>query len=102
MRRGVPGFDGGDSRDDQGRDPVGPPVMGDVPGREPLASALTDSAVRTTAATARAAATMTAARRSSTADWPGRCRSALNRQISVADPMTSARTPRPTATTPRL
>jgi hypothetical protein len=83
---GVPGFDGGDSRDDQGRDPVSPP---------PAERAIQCESSKSQQAgggpdAAKGAVTCTA-------DWPGRCRSALNRQINVTDPMTSARTPRPTA-----
>jgi len=77
-------------------------VTAEVPGREPPASAVTDPAARTAATTASATATMTAACRSRAADPPGWRRSARNRQISVADPVTSARTPSPAAKTPRL
>jgi Phosphotransferase enzyme family len=82
--------------------PAAARVTPEVPGCDPLASAAADWMTITTLTTARATAATTAARASAVPDCTGCRRSAANRQTRTADPMTSARTPRPTAKTPRL
>lgn len=77
-------------------------VTPDVPGWDPVASAMTAWTVITALTTARAAATTAAARVSAACDWPGRRSSARNRQTRAADPVTSASTPSPTASTLKL
>jgi hypothetical protein len=77
-------------------------VTPEVPGREPVASAITAWIAITALTMARAAATTMAARASAACDCPGWRRSARNRQTRVADPVTSASTPSPTASTLRL
>ena len=71
-------------------------------GRDPVASAMAASTVITALAMARAAATTMAARISAARDCPGWRRSARNRQTGIADPVTSASTPSPIASTLRL
>ncbi len=73
-----------------------------MPGRDPAASAAADWARIIALAAASTTATTRAARASAAGDCPGRRRSAVNRQIKVADPVTSASTPSPIANTPRL
>lgn len=65
-------------------------------------SAAADSAMITALMRAKAAATTRAARVSAAGECPGWRRSAANRQIRVADPVTSARIPRPVASMLRL
>ena len=67
-------------------------VTPEVPGREPVAIAITAWIVIKALTIAKAAATTMAARASAACDCPGWRRSARNRQTRVADPVTSAST----------